>query len=36
VGSPIPTAGLTMSDRDGLIARVRSEIAALLERQISS
>ena len=36
VGSPIPTVGLTMSDRDGLIARVRSEIAALLERQISS
>ena len=36
VGSPIPTAGLTMADRDGLIARVRSEIAALLERQISS
>jgi len=35
VGSPIPTAGLTMADRDGLIARVRSEIAALLERQIS-
>ena len=36
VGSPIPTAGLTMADRDGLIAKVRSEIAALLERQISS
>ncbi len=36
VGSPIPTAGLTMADRDGLIARVRSEIAALLEREISS
>jgi 1-acyl-sn-glycerol-3-phosphate acyltransferase len=36
VGSPIPTAGLTMADRDGDIARVRSEIAALLERQISS
>jgi 1-acyl-sn-glycerol-3-phosphate acyltransferase len=36
VGSPIPTAGLTMADRDGLIARVRSESAALLERQISS
>src|SRR4029434_2151230 len=36
VGSPIPTAGLTMADRDGVIARVRSEIAALLERQISS
>jgi 1-acyl-sn-glycerol-3-phosphate acyltransferase len=36
VGSPIPTAGLTMADRDDLIAKVRSEIAALLECQISS
>jgi 1-acyl-sn-glycerol-3-phosphate acyltransferase len=36
VGSPIPTAGLTMDDRDALIARVRTEIAALLERPVSS
>jgi 1-acyl-sn-glycerol-3-phosphate acyltransferase len=31
VGSPIPTAGLTMADRDALIARVRTDIRALLE-----
>jgi 1-acyl-sn-glycerol-3-phosphate acyltransferase len=31
VGSPIPTAGLTMADRDALIARVRTNIQALLE-----
>jgi 1-acyl-sn-glycerol-3-phosphate acyltransferase len=30
VGSPIPTAGLTMEDRDDLIARVRTEIQDLL------
>ncbi len=30
VGSPIPTAGLTMADRDELIARVRTEIERLL------
>jgi len=31
VGSPIPTAGLTMADRDALIARVRTEIQGMLE-----
>jgi len=31
VGPPIPTAGLTMADRDALIARVRTDIQALLE-----
>ena len=31
VGPPIPTAGLTMADRDTLIARVRTNIQALLE-----
>jgi 1-acyl-sn-glycerol-3-phosphate acyltransferase len=31
VGPPIPTAGLTMADRDALIARVRANIQALLE-----
>ena len=31
VGPPIPTAGLTMADRDALIARVRTNIQALLE-----
>lgn len=31
IGTPIPTAGLTMADRDSLIARVRSDIQALLE-----
>jgi len=31
VGSPIPTAGLTMADRDALITRVRTDIQALLE-----
>jgi 1-acyl-sn-glycerol-3-phosphate acyltransferase len=30
VGKPIETAGLTVDDRDGLIARVREAIAALL------
>jgi 1-acyl-sn-glycerol-3-phosphate acyltransferase len=30
VGSPIPTAGLTMDDRDALIAKVRTEIERLL------
>jgi 1-acyl-sn-glycerol-3-phosphate acyltransferase len=34
VGSPIPTTGMTMDDRDELIAKVRTEIGALLERQI--
>ena len=31
VGSPIPTAGLTMADRDALVTRVRTDIRALLE-----
>ena len=31
VGSPIPTAGLTMEDRDDLIMRVRAEIQELLD-----
>ena len=31
VGPPIPTAGLTMADRDALIARVRTNIQALME-----
>ena len=31
VGRPIPTAGLTIDDRDDLIARVRSEMQKLLE-----
>jgi 1-acyl-sn-glycerol-3-phosphate acyltransferase len=31
VGAPIPTAGLTMGDRDALIARVRTEIQGLLD-----
>lgn len=30
IGAPIPTDGLTLADRDALIARVRSEIQALL------
>lgn len=30
IGAPIPTEGLTLNDRDVLIARVRSEIQALL------
>ena len=36
VGSPIPTAGMTMSDRDELIARVRTEIAGLLAQEATS
>jgi 1-acyl-sn-glycerol-3-phosphate acyltransferase len=36
VGSPIPTTGLTMDDRDELIAKVRTEIEALLARQVPS
>lgn len=31
VGTPVPTAGLTMADRDSLITRVRTDIEALLE-----
>lgn len=30
IGAPIPTAGLTIADRDALIARVRSEVERLL------
>ena len=36
VGTPIITSGLTMADRDQLIARVRTEIQALLEPTIPS
>ena len=31
LGTPIPTAGLTLSDRDALIARVRQQVELLLE-----
>lgn len=31
VGKPIPTAGLTISDRDALIAQVRGEVQKLLD-----
>jgi hypothetical protein len=31
IGKPIPTAGLTIDDRDGLIERVRTAIEKLLE-----
>jgi 1-acyl-sn-glycerol-3-phosphate acyltransferase len=31
IGEPIPTAGLTINDRDELIARVRSEVQRLLD-----
>jgi 1-acyl-sn-glycerol-3-phosphate acyltransferase len=34
IGSPVPTAGLTLADRDNLIARVRGEIQALLGESI--
>ncbi len=30
IGRPIPTAGLTLNDRDALIERVREEVASLL------
>ena len=36
VGTPIVTSGMTMADRDQLIARVRTEIQALLEPTIPS
>jgi 1-acyl-sn-glycerol-3-phosphate acyltransferase len=36
VGSPISTAGLTLSDRDELISRVRTEIQALLDQAVPS
>jgi 1-acyl-sn-glycerol-3-phosphate acyltransferase len=32
VGDPIPTTGLTLADRDSLIARVRGAVQALLEQ----
>ena len=31
IGQPIPTAGLTVDDRDALIARVRTEVERLLQ-----
>jgi 1-acyl-sn-glycerol-3-phosphate acyltransferase len=31
IGEPIPTAGLTVSDKDALIARVRAEVQKLLD-----
>jgi 1-acyl-sn-glycerol-3-phosphate acyltransferase len=36
VGTPIVTAGMTMADRDQLIARVRTEIQALMEPAVPS
>ena len=30
VGAPIPTAGLTAADRDGLIEQVRGRVAEML------
>jgi 1-acyl-sn-glycerol-3-phosphate acyltransferase len=36
IGSPVPTKGMTLDDRDALIAKVRTEIEALLDRQIPS
>jgi len=33
IGAPIPTKGLTMADRDDLIARVRAEVQRLLDSQ---
>jgi 1-acyl-sn-glycerol-3-phosphate acyltransferase len=31
IGEPIPTAGLTLADRDALIERVRARIRVLLD-----
>jgi hypothetical protein len=31
LGPPIETAGLTLDDRDGLVSRVRGEVARLLQ-----
>ena len=31
IGNPVPTAGLSMSDRDALIAQVRAEVQKLLD-----
>jgi 1-acyl-sn-glycerol-3-phosphate acyltransferase len=36
VGAPIATSGLTLADRDQLIASVRTEIQALLDPAMSS
>jgi len=33
IGNPVPTVGLTVADRDSLIARVRGEVQALLDSQ---
>jgi 1-acyl-sn-glycerol-3-phosphate acyltransferase len=32
IGEPVPTAGLTVDDRDELVARVRGEVQRLLDR----
>ena len=32
IGEPIPTAGMTLDDRDRLIARVRTEVERLLQQ----
>jgi hypothetical protein len=31
IGRPVPTAGLTLNERDALIAQVRGEVQRLLE-----
>jgi 1-acyl-sn-glycerol-3-phosphate acyltransferase len=36
IGTPVPTTGLTMADRDRLIARVRDEVQGLLDSQAAS
>ena len=36
VGAPIPTAGLTVADRDALIAKVRGRVAEMLGERPSS
>ena len=33
-GEPIPTAGLTLEDRDALVARAREAVAAMLEENV--
>ena len=32
IGPPVPTAGLTVADRDELVARVRAEVQSLLDQ----
>jgi 1-acyl-sn-glycerol-3-phosphate acyltransferase len=32
IGRPVPTAGLTLADRDELVARVRAEVQNLLDQ----